>query len=131
MGKMVRVCLSVAVSSFLMLTDTALVPKWVRGSEFAMIVSPRVQELHMLGLGGSVGSIFLSASTLLPPLTASCDDMLSSGTPNGAALVAPALVVKSFDDLTEQAKQNRCVSCRCLSSRVFPICLLLCITLPH
>lgn len=36
--------------------EPVLVPRWVRGRERARIVAPVVQELHMLGLGMSVGT---------------------------------------------------------------------------
>lgn len=68
-----------------------------------MLVSPRVQELHMLGLGGSDGLCYLSF------FSASSNDLCAvcSGTPNGSPLIASAIVVKSFDDLKLQAQQNK------------------------
>jgi carboxypeptidase Q len=62
--------------------ERIMVPRWVRGSESATLVSPRRAELHMLGLGGSVGT---------PP----------------AGITAPVLVVKSFDELRERAALAR------------------------
>jgi hypothetical protein len=52
----------------------ARVPRWVRGREWARIVSPTPRELHMLGLGMSVATP-------------------SEGT------TAPIVVVRSFDEL--------------------------------
>src|SRR5688500_1952036 len=33
-----------------------MVPKWVRGEESARLLTPRAVSLHMIGLGGSVGT---------------------------------------------------------------------------
>ena len=38
------------------LPDPVMVPHWVRGAERAEMVAPRAQPLHILGLGGSVGT---------------------------------------------------------------------------
>ncbi len=62
--------------------ERVMVPRWVRGSESATLVSPRRTELHMLGLGGSIGT---------PP----------------AGITAPVLVVRSFDELRERAALAR------------------------
>jgi hypothetical protein len=51
------------------------VPRWVRGKEWARVVSPTPRELHVLGLG------------------------LSVGTPEGG-ITAPVVVATSFDALT-------------------------------
>ncbi|MBK8270068.1 MAG: M20/M25/M40 family metallo-hydrolase [Planctomycetes bacterium] len=37
-------------------TEAVMVPKWVRGRESAQIIAPRAFDLHMLGLGMSVGT---------------------------------------------------------------------------
>ena len=37
-------------------SEDVMVPKWVRGKESAQMVSPWEKELHMLGLGGSIGT---------------------------------------------------------------------------
>jgi carboxypeptidase Q len=58
--------------------ESVMVPRWVRGSESATLVSPRRERLHMLGLGGSIG------------------------TP-ARGITAPVLVVSSFDELRERA----------------------------
>jgi len=62
--------------------ERVMVPVWVRGSESAELVSPRTQNLPMLGLGGSIG------------------------TPAGG-ITAEVLVVSSFSDLTAKADQAR------------------------
>jgi len=49
-------------------------PKWIRGKEWAQLVSPRYKNLPLLGLGSSVGT-------------------------NGTVLQAQAIVVRSFDEL--------------------------------
>ena len=36
--------------------ERVVVPMWVRGGESAVIVAPRTEPMHMLGLGGSVGT---------------------------------------------------------------------------
>jgi carboxypeptidase Q len=57
--------------------EPVMVPRWLRGAESAELISPRRQALPVLGLGGSIA------------------------TPaNG--IVAPVLVVKSFEELTNR-----------------------------
>lgn len=56
------------------------VPCWVRGHEYAKLISPRAKNLRIAGLGGSIG------------------------TPHGKPLVARVIVVASFDDL--EARQS-------------------------
>jgi carboxypeptidase Q len=57
-----------------------MVPVWVRGAESAQLVSPRAQNLPMLGLGGSIAT---------PP----------------GGITADVMVVGSFSDLTAKAAQ--------------------------
>lgn len=54
------------------------VPCWVRGYEYAKLISPRAKNMRIAGLGGSIG------------------------TPNGEPLVAQVFVVASFDELEER-----------------------------
>lgn len=63
-------------------TEKAMVPRWVRGRESAVIVEPAEHTVAMLGLGGSVA------------------------TP-AAGLEADVLVVSSFQDLDAHAAQAR------------------------
>jgi carboxypeptidase Q len=62
--------------------EPVMVPHWVRGSESVVLNTPRSTRLHLLGLGGSIG------------------------TP-AAGVTAPVLVVNSFDDLTAHATDAR------------------------
>jgi carboxypeptidase Q len=62
--------------------EKVMVPVWVRGAESAQLVSPREQNLPMLGLGGS---------TATPP----------------GGITADVLVVSSFSDLTAKAAQAK------------------------
>jgi len=59
-------------------TEPVMVSHWERGGESAVLLSPRLDTLHMLGLGKSVG------------------------TPKGG-ITAPVLVVKDFADLRAHA----------------------------
>lgn len=56
------------------------VPHWVRGNERAILLSPRIQKLNILGLGGSIGT---------PP----------------EGITAPVIVVETFDELQEKANE--------------------------
>jgi carboxypeptidase Q len=58
------------------------VTRWVRGAESAVLIKPRLDTLHLLGLGGSVG------------------------TP-ARGVTAPVLVVTSFDDLERRKSRAR------------------------
>lgn len=61
-------------------TQEVMVPQWVRGEEYATLKTPRVTDMPMLGLGGSVG------------------------TPS-EGIEAEVLVVSSFEDLKSKADQ--------------------------
>jgi len=60
--------------------EPVMVPVWLRGAESAQLVSPRAQNLPMLGLGGSIAT---------PP----------------GGITADVMVVGSFSDLTAKAAQ--------------------------
>jgi carboxypeptidase Q len=63
-------------------TEKVMVPRWIRGSESAVIVDPPHHALAMLGLGGSVA------------------------TPAGG-IEADVLVVKSYDELNRRAAEAK------------------------
>src|SRR5882724_6894902 len=63
-------------------TERVMVPKWVRGSESAVIVDPAKHTMVMLGLGDSVGT-------------------------GGDAIQAEVLVVHTFDELDAKAAQAK------------------------
>jgi carboxypeptidase Q len=62
--------------------ERVMVPRWVRGAESAQLIKPRPLALHLLGLGGSIG------------------------TP-ARGITAPVLVVQSFDELTRRAAEAK------------------------
>ena len=62
--------------------EPVMVPHWVRGEEWARLESPRVAQLHMIGLGRSVGT-----------------------SPNG--ITADVMVVNDFDELTRRASEAK------------------------
>ena len=63
-------------------TEPVTVTHWVRGNESAELITPRRMQLHMLGLGRSVGT-------------------------SGDGIRAPVLVVTSFADLRARAAEAR------------------------
>ena len=62
--------------------EMVMVPKWVRGREYAQMTAPWSKNLAILGLGGSVGT-------------------------GGKELEGEVLVVSNFDELKERAKDAR------------------------
>src|SRR6478672_7617809 len=62
--------------------ERVMVPVWVRGTESAQLVSPRIQNMPMLGLGGSIAT---------PP----------------GGITADVFVVSTFSELTQKAAQAR------------------------
>ncbi|MGQ0649950.1 MAG: M28 family metallopeptidase [Gemmatimonadaceae bacterium] len=62
--------------------EPVMVPRWVRGRESAELISPRRQNLPMLGLGGSIGT-------------------------SAGGIAAEVLVVRSYDDLKNREDQAR------------------------
>lgn len=66
-----------ASDGFTVTQQPVMVPKWVRGNEWAKMLSPRNKTLHFVGLG-------MSNSTM------------------GQVITAPVIVVTSFDDLNSK-----------------------------
>ena len=64
-----------AADGFVVTQEPVAVPRWVRGTEYAAMRAPRNKTLHFAGLGGSIGT-------------------------GGGEIVAPALVVASFEELS-------------------------------
>ncbi|MEA3244831.1 MAG: M20/M25/M40 family metallo-hydrolase [Gemmatimonadota bacterium] len=62
--------------------EPVMVPRWIRGAESAEMVAPRLQNLPMLGLGGSIAT---------PP----------------GGITAEVMVVTSYDDLTARAAEAK------------------------
>lgn len=62
--------------------EEVMIPHWVRRNESAVMIEPRVQELFMLGLGGSIAT---------PP----------------EGITAEVIVVKSFQELSNKPAQVR------------------------
>ena len=62
--------------------EEVMVPKWVRGREYARMSAPWGKDLAMLGLGGSIGT-------------------------GGKELEGEVLVVSNFDELKERAKDAK------------------------
>ncbi len=62
--------------------EPVMVPKWVRGEEWARLVTPRATQLNMIGLGGSIGT-------------------------RAAGITAPVMVVTSFEELTRRATEAK------------------------
>ncbi|XP_054158513.1 uncharacterized protein LOC128956825 [Oppia nitens] len=63
-------------------TENVTVPVWIRGKEWAQMVSPRIKQLNILGLGTSVGT-------------------------NGSVLTGNVIVVKTFDELKRRSHEVR------------------------
>ena len=62
--------------------EDVMIPKWVRGEESAQMIAPWKKNLHMLGLGGSIGT-----------------------GPNG--ITSEVIVVNSFEDLEARSSEAK------------------------
>tara|TARA_X000001036_G_scaffold410105_1_gene421692 strand:- start:363 stop:1733 length:1371 start_codon:yes stop_codon:yes gene_type:complete len=60
--------------------EEVMVPKWVRGAEFAQMISPWGKNLAMLGLGGSIGT-------------------------GQDGITADVMIVNNFDELTNRSNE--------------------------
>jgi hypothetical protein len=74
--------------------EAVMVPKWVRGNEYARMITPRIKNLHF------AGRLFCCPAWLLCVITFFRSGLgMSTGT-GGKVLQAEVMVVDSFDELT-------------------------------